>query len=255
LKITIAVQKEHRRQRMSTLSEIKEIIDSAERIVFFGGAGVSVDSGIPDFRSGDGLYSKDNGDVAPETILSHGFLMNYPDEFYRYYRENMLYPFAEPNYVHRTLANLEREGKLRCIITQNIDGLHGKAGSKNVIELHGSVAKNYCVCCTKEYNLQHILDSSGTPRCSCGGFVRPDVVMYGEALPSEAFAYAEEVISEADVLIVGGTSLTVNPAASLVECYGGEHLIIINKSPTPYDEYAEYVIRGSLADAFEKIFD
>ena len=240
---------------MSSLAEIKEIIRSAENIVFFGGAGVSVDSGIPDFRSGDGLYSRDNGDLAPETILSYDFLMNHPEEFYIYYRNNMLYPYAEPNYVHRMLANLEREGKLKCVITQNIDGLHGKAGSKNVIELHGSVAKNYCVSCGKEYALQYILDAQITPRCACGKFVRPDVVMYGEALPSEAFARAEEAISEADVLIVGGTSLTVNPAASLIECYEGEHLIIINKSSTPYDEYAEYVIRGSLADAFEKIFD
>lgn len=240
---------------MSSLSEIKEIIDNAENIVFFGGAGVSVESGIPDFRSGDGLYSRDNGDVAPETILSHGFLMNYPSEFYRYYRNNMIYPYAEPNYVHRTLARLEQEGKLSCVITQNIDGLHSKAGSKNVVELHGSVAKNYCTRCGKEYDLQYILDAAEIPVCSCGGFVRPDVVMYGEALPSEAFAYAEEAIAEADVLIVGGTSLTVNPAASLVECYEGEHLIIINKTPTPYDEYAEYVIRGSLSDAFEKIFD
>ena len=240
---------------MSSLSKLREIIENAEKTVFFGGAGVSVDSGIPDFRSGGGLYSKTAGGISPETVLSHGFLMEYPDEFYSYYRENMLYPFAEPNDVHRTLARLEKEGKLTAVVTQNIDGLHSRAGSKNVIELHGSVAKNYCVCCGKEYGLDFILDSESTPRCSCGGFVRPDVVMYGEALPAEAFEHAERLISEADVLIVGGTSLTVNPAASLLASYEGEHLIIINKSPTPYDDYAEYVIRGSLADVFEKLFD
>lgn len=240
---------------MSSLSEIREIIENAGNIVFFGGAGVSVDSGIPDFRSSDGLYSKDHNSISPETVLSHAFLMNYPDEFYEYYKRNMLYPYAEPNCVHRTLARLEREGKLACIVTQNIDGLHEMAGSKNVVKLHGSVARNYCVSCGREYGLQYILDTHTTPVCACGGFVRPDVVMYGEALPSDAFAAAEEAIAGADVLIVGGTSLTVNPAASLIGCYEGEHLIIINKSPTPYDEYAEYVIRGSLADAFEKIFD
>lgn len=243
---------------MTDIKEIKKIINDAERIVFFGGAGVSTESGIPDFRSADGLYADDGSELGmrPEDILSARCLYDRPDVFYRYYRGKMLYPDAVPNAAHYALARLEKMGKLTAVITQNIDGLHQMAGSKRVIELHGSVLKNYCVNCGREYSLDYILDSDGVPVCeSCRHFVRPDVVMYGESLPTGVFYEAEEAIIGADVLIVGGTSLTVHPAASLVQYFEGEHLIIINKSPTPYDEYAEYVVRDSVADVLAALVD
>ena len=234
---------------MNNYLEVKRIVDEAENIVFFGGAGVSTDSGIPDFRGSDGLYTDaENMDEAPETILSHNYLLRNPEPFYSYYKTHMIYPYAEPNDAHYSLAKLEQSGKLSAIITQNIDGLHQAAGSQNVIELHGSVLRNYCIRCGENHSLSHILDSEQIPRCKkCNGMVRPDVVLYGESLDNEAFSRAEEAIYNADVLIVGGTSLTVHPASSLVDAFEGEHLIIINRTPTPYDGYAEFVIRESIA--------
>lgn len=240
---------------MSDLREIKEIIKNAERIVFFGGAGVSTDSGIPDFRGNGGIYTeREEYEEPPEIILSAPYLLSRPRSFYRYYRENMLYPYAEPNDAHIALAKLERIGKLSAVITQNIDGLHSAAGSVNVIELHGSVHRNYCVRCGKKYALSYVLESDVVPTCKeCGAMVRPDVVLYREGLDNEAFSRAEDEVYNADVMIVGGTSLTVHPASSLVDVFEGEHLIIINKTPTPYDDYAEYVIRDSVSEVLREI--
>lgn len=234
---------------MNNYLDIKRIIDEAENIVFFGGAGVSTDSGIPDFRGSDGLYTDtEDMEEAPETILSHNYLLRKPESFYSYYKAHMIYPYAEPNDAHYSLAKLERSGKLVAVITQNIDGLHQSAGSQNVIELHGSVYRNYCVRCGENYSLSHILDGEQVPRCrKCNGMIRPDVVLYGEGLDNEAFSRAEDAVYNADVLIVGGTSLTVHPASSLVDAFAGEHLIIINRTPTPYDGYAEFVIRDSIS--------
>ena len=239
------------------INELKRIIERAKGIVFFGGAGVSTDSGIPDFRGSGGLYTSfDESEDSPEEILSRGYLYNRTEKFFDYYRKNMIYPDARPNSVHYTLAELEKRGKLTAVITQNIDGLHQMAGSKNVIELHGTVARNYCVGCAKEYPLSFIASSVSVPHCDdCRALVRPDVVLYGERLNSESFERAEKYISEADVLIVGGTSLTVNPAASLVGAYKGEHLVIINKTPTPYDSYAEFKLSISLSEIFSQLFD
>lgn len=242
---------------MSEIDEIKNIIDNAQSIVFFGGAGVSTDSGIPDFRGNGGLYTDaDGGSEDPSAILSAPYLLGRPKDFYTYYKRNMIYPYAEPNDAHLALAELERRGKLTAVITQNIDGLHQAAGSENVIELHGSVHRNYCVRCGKVYGLKYILESEEVPHCkSCAGLVRPDVVLYGESLDNEALCLAEDIIYNADVMIVGGTSLTVHPASSLVYDYQGEHLIIINKSPTPFDAYAEYVIRDSISDVLTQLVE
>lgn len=243
---------------MTELEKIKEIIAKSDNIVFFGGAGVSTESGIPDFRGSGGLYTHDDydSDVTPEEILHISYLMSNPKEFYSYYRQNMIYPDAEPNGAHYALAELEKQGKLKAVITQNIDGLHQRAGSENVIELHGSVEENYCVGCRKRYSLDYILDEAGVPYCeSCGEMIRPDVVMYGEPLNASKFYQAANTIYDADVLIVAGTSLTVNPAASLIENYQGEHLIIINRDPTPYDHLAEFVIDDSIVDVLEYITD
>lgn len=240
---------------MSDIEYLKEIIENAESIVFFGGAGVSTESGIPDFRGSDGLYNEGDENEygeAPETILSHAYFVSNPSKFYDYYKRNMLYTYAEPNDAHYALAELERQGKLKAVITQNIDGLHQMAGSENVIELHGTTKENYCTKCGREYPISHILDSEGVPKCECGGVVRPRVVLYGEGLPSGAFSKAEELIYEADALIVGGTSLTVHPACSLVESYQGEHLVIINNTPTPYDGYAELIIREPIGEALKE---
>ena len=236
------------------IEKLREIIKNAENIVFFGGAGVSTESGIPDFRGSGGLYTK--GDVfgtSPETILSNKYFRAHPDLFYEYYKTKMLYPYAEPNAAHRALAYLEEIGKLSAIITQNVDGLHQLAGSENVIELHGSSARNYCTVCGKHHSLSHIIESEGVPRCTkCGGLVRPDVVLYGEGLRARALGDAEEAIYYADVLIVGGTSLTVEPAASIVRYFEGEHFIIINSSPTPYDDYAELIIREPIGEVLSE---
>ena len=242
---------------MNDFSELKRIIDEAENIVFFGGAGVSTGSGIPDFRGNGGLYT-DVGelDEAPETVLSAAYLYRHPREFYRYYRQNMIYPYAQPNEAHEALAELERRGKLSAVITQNIDGLHQAAGSQNVLELHGSVHVNYCTRCGKRHPLGYILDSEDVPCCrACGAMVRPAVVLYGEALDNEAFSRAQEAIYDADVLIVGGTSLTVHPAASLVDEFVGDHLIIINQTPTPYDAYAEYIIREPISEVLGQLME
>lgn len=236
-------------------NELKNIAAAAENIVFFGGAGVSTASGIPDFRGSGGLYTDyESEDEPPETVLSGAYLCRYPERFFAYYKTHMLYPGAEPNDAHYALAELERCGKLRALITQNIDGLHREAGSRNVIELHGSVKRNYCTHCGREYPLSFILESDGVPRCKrCGALVRPDVVLYGEGLDGGSYGAAEDAIAEADILIVGGTSLTVQPAASLVEVFCGEHMIIINRTPTPYDDYAEFVIREPIEQVLREL--
>ena len=229
-------------------SDLKRILDGADRIVFFGGAGVSTGSGIPDFRGSGGLYTDEEGQtVPPETILSAAYLARYPEDFFRYYRTHMLYPDARPNAAHFALAELERRGKLTAVVTQNIDGLHQAAGSGKVLELHGSVLRNYCVHCGRSYPLSFMLETTGIPHCTCcRGTVRPDIVLYGEGLDGDCFLEAEQAISAADVLLVGGSSLTVQPAASLVGLYRGNHLILINRTPTPYDDRAELVIRDPI---------
>lgn len=232
------------------IKKLRRYLEQSERVVFFGGAGVSTDSGIPDFRGGSGLYSDGNG---AEYFLSRECLIDEPEKFFDFYRENMLYPDAEPNLTHKVLARLEAEGKLKGVITQNIDGLHQKAGSENVVELHGTVSRCYCMSCGKDHPAESISEASGVPRCECGGIIRPDVTLYGEPLDAEAFAYAEELIGDADLLIVGGTSLTVNPAASLITAFGSSRLVIINLSPTPYDPYAAVVINAPLSEVFEEL--
>ena len=217
--------------RKNDIEKLKKIVKEAKRIVFFGGAGVSVPSGIPDFRGSGGLYTDPHGgEVPPEVILSIDYAKDNPEAFYGYYKKNMVYPDAKPNGAHKALAKLEKEGKLSAVVTQNIDGLHTDAGSEMVYELHGSVLKNYCVKCGRKYPLSYVMESEGVPKCEkCGSTVRPDVVLYGEGLDAQTMTYASRAIYLADVLIVGGTSLTVNPAASLGNMYGGEHFIIINK--------------------------
>ena len=226
----------------SEIETLKTWIEASDNIVFFGGAGVSTESGIPDFRSTDGLYQQ-KFEYPPETILSHTFFYQHTEYFYRFYREKMLPLEAEPNAAHRALAALERAGKLRAIVTQNIDGLHQKAGSKNVYELHGSIWRNYCTKCGKSYSAEFIRDSGGVPHCACGGLIKPDVVLYEEGLDEKTIKGAVRAIAEADVLIVGGTSLTVYPAAGLIRYYGGNRLVLINRDETPYDGYANLIFR------------
>ena len=232
---------------MDALEQLKQWIDGCSRIVFFGGAGVSTESNIPDFRSTDGLYNQQY-DYPPETILSHTFYVRKTEEFYRFYRNKMLFPDAEPNRAHKALAKLEQEGRLRAVITQNIDGLHQKAGSREVLELHGSVLRNYCTKCGKFYGLEAVLESEGVPRCTCGGIIKPDVVLYEEGLDQHTLQKAVYYISNADVLIIGGTSLTVYPAAGLIDYYGGKKLVLINKSVTPMDSRADLVISGPIGE-------
>ena len=208
---------------------------------------MSTESKIPDFRSTDGLYNQQYA-YPPETILSHTFYMRRPEEFYRFYRNKMLFPDAEPNRAHKALAKLEQEGRLRAVITQNIDGLHQKAGSREVLELHGSVLRNYCTKCGKFYGLEAVLESEGGPRCTCGGVIKPDVVLYEEGLDQHTLQKAVYYISNADVLIIGGTSLTVYPAAGLIDYYGGKKLVLINKSVTPMDSRADLVISGPIGE-------
>lgn len=234
-----------------SLETLRQWIAESRNIVFFGGAGVSTESGIPDFRSIDGLYNQ-KYDEPPETIISHSYFLRWPEKFYRFYREKMLYPDAEPNDCHLALARLEQDGKLKAVITQNIDGLHQKAGSKNVIELHGSTLRNYCMNCGKSYSVSYIIKADGVPRCSCGGMVKPDVVLYEESLHDGDMERAVSAIRKADLFIVGGTSLTVYPAAGLVEYYRGNRLVLINKSPTPYDRYADLCISESIGKVFHK---
>ena len=234
------------------IREFKDIVDKSDNIVFFGGAGVSTESGIPDFRSPDGLYNQ-KYKYPPEEIISHSFYERYPEEFFRFYRDRMLYPDARPSTTHLVLARLEKEGKLKGIVTQNIDGLHQKAGSKNVVELHGSVLRNYCERCGKLYGIEAILNSTGVPRCDCGGRIKPDVVLYEESLDMDNITKAVRLISDADVLIVGGTSLGVYPAAGMIDYYRGDKLVLINKSKTPYDRRANLLIHAPLGEVFGKI--
>lgn len=234
------------------LKTLQRWVDESSRIVFFGGAGVSTESGIPDFRSVDGLYHQHYSEP-PETILSHSYFVNNPEGFFRFYRDKMLFPDAQPNAAHRKLAELEQAGKLTAVVTQNIDGLHQKAGSKRVYELHGSVLRNYCMKCGKFYPAEFIRDAKGIPRCTCGGIVKPDVVLYEEALDEKTLAGAISAIRQADVLIVGGTSLTVYPAAGLLGYYRGDRLALINRDETPYDDMAGLVLHASLGDVFSQL--
>lgn len=234
------------RQR-SRMEQFQKIIHESGNIVFFGGAGVSTESGIPDFRSEDGLYRQSYA-YPPETILSHTFFMRNTEEFFRFYRNKMLFLEAKPNTAHLVAAKLERQGKLRAVVTQNIDGLHQAAGSRTVYELHGSVHRNYCMECGKFYPVEAILKSEGIPHCTCGGIIKPDVVLYEESLNSETLEKSIDAIQNAEVLIVGGTSLSVYPAAGLIRYFRGNQLVLINKSPTQYDTEADLVIHGSIGD-------
>ena len=237
---------------MTNLQQLKQWINESKSAVFFGGAGVSTESGIPDFRSVDGLYSQ-KFDYPPETIISHSFFERKPEFFFRFYREKMLPLGFEPNVTHKVLARLEAEGHLAAVVTQNIDGLHQKAGSKRVFELHGSVLRNYCVKCGKFYRAEVIRDAKGIPLCDCGGIIKPDVVLYEEPLDENVMAGAIAAIRKADLLIVGGTSLTVYPAAGLLHYYRGQRLVLINRDETPYDSYANLVFHESLGDIFSRL--
>ena len=234
------------------IARLQDIIDTHSRIVFFGGAGVSTESGIPDFRSQDGLYNQ-KYDYPPETILSHTFFMRRPEEFYRFYQDKMLCDTAKPNAAHVKLAELEQAGKLTAVVTQNIDNLHQMAGSKKVLELHGSVHRKYCMKCRKFHDFTYMKNSKGVPKCECGGTIKPDVVLYEEGLDDDTINESVRVISEADVLIIGGTSLAVYPAAGLIDYFRGEHLILINKSTTPRDSYASLLINEPIGQVFSKI--
>lgn len=233
--------------RQEDVLKLKKIFESSRRAVFFGGAGVSTESGIPDFRSEDGLY-RQKFKYPPETILSHTFFLRHTEEFFDFYREKMLFLDARPNAAHYKIAALESEGKLAGVITQNIDGLHQKAGSREVLELHGSVLRNYCTRCGKFYGLDAILNSTGVPKCTCGGTIKPDVVLYEEGLDQETIEKSVKYIANADVLIIGGTSLTVYPAAGLIDYYRGHKLVLINKSVTPMDNRADLVISGPIGE-------
>ncbi len=235
------------------MRELQEVIDKYDNIVFFGGAGVSTESGIPDFRSVDGLYNQ-KYDYPPETILSHGFFMDKTEEFYRFYQDKMLCDTAEPNAAHLKLAELEKAGKLKAVITQNIDNLHQMAGSENVLELHGSVHRNYCMKCGKFYGFTYMKESQSVPRCEvCQGTIKPDVVLYGEGLDNDTINKSVQAISDAQVLIIGGTSLAVYPAAGLIDYFRGEKLIVINKAPTPRDRQADLVITQPIGEVFSQI--
>ena len=239
---------------MRELEQLKTWIDESSNIVFFGGAGVSTESGIPDFRSVDGLYNQQY-DYPPETIISHSFYRRNPEEFYRFYKNKMLFPEAKPNAAHLALAKLEEQGKLKAVITQNIDGLHQAAGSKEVLELHGSVHRNYCTRCGKFYNLEDIMGMDGVPRCECGGIIKPDVVLYEEGLDQGTLQKSVSYIRHADVLIIGGTSLTVYPAAGLIDYYQGSRLVLINKSVTAMDSRADLVVSGKIGEVFSQIVE
>lgn len=234
---------------MEPIEQLRTWVKESNNIVFFGGAGVSTESGIPDFRSVDGLYHQQY-DYPPETILSHTFYRRMPEEFYRFYRAKMLCLDAKPNAAHLKLVQWEREGKLKAVVTQNIDGLHQAAGSKVVLELHGSVLRNYCEKCGKFYDAQYILHSDGVPVCECGGSIKPDVVLYEEGLDQKTLTDSIRYISEADVLIVGGTSLAVYPAAGLLDYYKGNKLVLVNKTPTPKDSMADLIVQGSIGEIF-----
>lgn len=236
----------------SGIETLKQWIDESSNIVFFGGAGVSTESGIPDFRSVDGLYHQ-KFEYPPETIISHSFYEKNPACFFRFYREKMLPLGFEPNITHKKLAELEQKGKLRAVVTQNIDGLHQKAGSKTVYELHGSVLRNYCTRCRKFYPAEYVKNADGVPLCTCGGIVKPDVVLYEEGLDEQTLQNAVMAIRAADMLVVGGTSLTVYPAAGLLQYYRGSRLVLINRDETPYDSYADLVLHQSLGEVFSQL--
>ena len=237
---------------MDQIAKLQQMIDESHSIVFFGGAGVSTESGIPDFRSVDGLYHQ-KYDYPPETILSHTFYRNKTDEFYRFYKDKMLCLDAKPNAAHLKLAELEAVGKLTAVVTQNIDGLHQAAGSKRVYELHGSVLRNYCENCGGFFGAEYILNADGAPKCSCGGEIKPDVVLYEEGLDNQVLSGAIKAISEADMLIIGGTSLVVYPAAGLIDYYQGNKLVLINKAPTSRDSMADLVISGAIGEVLSQI--
>ena len=235
------------------LETLRNWINESDNIVFFGGAGVSTESGIPDFRSVDGLYHQQY-DYPPETILSHTFFRRNTEEFYRFYRAKMLVLDAKPNAAHKKLAEWEQQGKLKAVVTQNIDGLHQAAGSKVVYELHGSVHRNYCQKCGAFYDARYMLESTGIPRCEkCGGLIKPDVVLYEEGLDQATINGAVHAISQADVLIIGGTSLTVYPAAGLIDYYNGNKLVLINKSVTPMDNRADLLVQGPIGEIFSQL--
>lgn len=236
---------------MAAVEQLKEWIAESDQIVFFGGAGVSTESGIPDFRSQDGLYRQQYA-YPPEQILSHTFYLKNPEEFYRFYRNKMISPQAKPNKAHLALAKLEQAGKLKAVITQNIDGLHQMAGSREVLELHGSVHRNFCTRCGRFYGLSQILETEGIPRCSCGGMIKPDVVLYEESLDMDTLSKAVMYIKKADMLIIGGTSLTVYPAAGLVDYYSGSRLVLINRDVTPLDSRADLAIKGKIGEILDQ---
>lgn len=234
------------------IETLKQWVREAKRIVFFGGAGVSTESGIPDFRGVDGLY-RQKYKYPPEEILSNGFFMRETEEFYRFYRDKMLIAGAKPNPAHLKLAQWEREGKLLAVVTQNIDGLHQAAGSKKVYELHGSVLRNYCMDCGRFFDADAIRNSTGVPKCACGGTIKPDVVLYGESLDSDCIMGAVKAIANADLLIIGGTSLNVYPAAGLIDDYRGSRLVLVNKSATPRDDRADLIIREPIGEVFAQM--
>jgi NAD-dependent deacetylase len=233
--------------------KLRQVIENSRRIAFLGGAGLSTESGIPDFRSADGIYKAQTAyGHSPEVLLSHDFFWRHTEVFYDYYRKFLLYPDAKPNKAHKALAKLEQDGKLTAVITQNIDGLHQAAGSRNVLELHGSVHRNYCTKCRKFYPMEYILESEGVPTCSCGGVIKPDVVLYGEGLDTKTLVSAVTHIQRADTLIVGGTSLVVYPAAGLVQYYRGHRLVLINKSPTALDASADLLISAPIGQVLSR---
>ena len=237
---------------MSTPEQLQNVIDNSRRIVFFGGAGVSTESGIPDFRSVDGLYNQ-KYDYPPEQILSHTFFMHNTEEFYRFYRDKMLCLDKKPNKAHLKLAELERAGKLTAVVTQNIDGLHQAAGSKKVYELHGSVLRNYCMKCGKFYPAEYIKNSNGIPKCECGGVIKPDVVLYEEGLDDSTVTGALRAIQTADTLIIAGTSLTVYPAAGFISYFNGDNIVLINRDETPFDSKADLVFHEKVGELLDKI--
>ncbi len=237
---------------MNEMETLKQWIEESKRIVFFGGAGVSTESGIPDFRSVDGLYNQKYA-YPPETIISHSFYKRNPEEFYRFYKDRMIYQEAKPNSAHKALAKLEEKGKLSAVITQNIDGLHQMAGSKKVLELHGSIHRNYCEKCKKFYSLEDVVRSEGVPKCECGGTIKPDVVLYEEGLDTDTINQAVYELKHADMLIVGGTSLVVYPAAGMIDYYKGNKMVLINLAPTSRDAVADLVIKGKIGEVFENI--
>ena len=237
---------------MSTPEQLQNVIDNSKRIVFFGGAGVSTESGIPDFRSVDGLYNQ-KYDYPPEQILSHTFFMHNTEEFYRFYRDKMLCLDKKPNKAHLKLAELENAGKLTAVVTQNIDGLHQAAGSKKVYELHGSVLRNYCMKCGKFYSAEYIKNSKGVPKCECGGVIKPDVVLYEEGLDDSTVTGALSAIQTADTLIIAGTSLTVYPAAGFISYFKGDNIVLINRDETPFDSKADLVFHEKVGELLDKI--